>query len=197
MTTRPPTAMYHMLMCQSPLDVEPALLSYDPDELPDGRLRTWKTGKRFASPPPQPVKVWIDEGESGWLKEYNDATVALMSRRLAQALVQAGVSNIEFYEAVVEDFETGEVHRDHLAFNLIGVVAAADLGRSVYQALDGPVISVDFDSLALDEAKAQGALMFRLAEAVTGVVVHDRVKQAIEAAGIDTLTFLPPEQWVG
>jgi hypothetical protein len=39
--------------------------------------------------------------------------------------------------------------------------------------------------------------MFRLAESVNGIVVHESVKKAIEAAEIDTLTFIPPEEWVG
>ena len=38
--------------------------------------------------------------------------------------------------------------------------------------------------------------MFRLAESVMGIVVHESVKQAIEAAGIDTLTFVDPAEWI-
>ncbi len=188
--------MYHMLICQAPFGVQPALLDYIPDDMGGGVLRSWKTGKRFAAPPALPVKVTIDEGESGLLKEFNDATIALMSRRLADAIKAAGVSNVEFYDAEVQDFDTGETHATHQAFNIIGVLAVADLSRSTYQALDGPLITVDFDGVAIDADKARGALLFRLAESVNGVVVHDRVKQAIEAAGINTLTFLPPEQWV-
>jgi hypothetical protein len=35
--------------------------------------------------------------------------------------------------------------------------------------------------------------MFRLAEAVNVILVHEKVKTAIEAAGIDTMTFMLPE----
>jgi len=51
--------------------------------------------------------------------------------------------------------------------------------------------------LVIDEAKTRGALLFRLAESVNGIVVHETIKNAIEATGIDTLTFMPPEEWVG
>lgn len=189
--------MYHMLMCQSPDGVEMAGLDYTPDDVGDGRLRLWKLGRRFATPPPQPIQVFIDVGESGPLKEFYDTTIALMSRRLAAALAAAGIANIDYYDAVVQDLETGRIHTSHVAFNIVGTVAAADLSRSRFQAPDGPLISVDFDGLAIDPAKAGGALLFRLAECVSGVVVHDQVKAAIEAAGIDTLTFLPPGEWVG
>jgi len=57
--------------------------------------------------------------------------------------------------------------------------------------------AMNINSLTIDESKTRGALMFRLAEAVNGIVVHKSVKNAIEAAGVDTLTFIPPEEWVG
>lgn len=189
--------MYFMIRCLSPLDSEPALLNYDPDRLPDGLLRGWKSGKRFAVPPETPIIIQIDEGESGVLLEFYNATIALMSRRLATVLTEAGISNIDFYETEIHDLETREIHRDHLAFNVVGTIAAADLSQSQYSAPDGAMISVDFDSVVIDPQKARGALLFRLAESVNGIVVHESVKNAIEVAGIDTLTFIPPEEWVG
>ena len=190
-------SMYCMLMCQTPLGAESALTSYDPDRMPTGFRRNWITGKRFATVPAEPIRVEVEEGESGLLLELITGAIPLMTRRLANALTGAGIGNIDFFEAEIHDLETEVVHRSHLAFNLIGDVAAADLGKSVFQAHDGPMISVDFDSLAIDESKTRGALMFRLAESVNGIVVHDSIKNAVEAAGIDTLRFLPPPQWVG
>jgi len=32
---------------------------------------------------------------------------------------------------------------------------------------------------------------------VNAVIVHESVKDIIEAAGIDTLTFIEPEDWAG
>jgi hypothetical protein len=186
-----------MIRCQSPFDYEPAILSYTPDRMPDDKLRGWMSGKRFITPPVEPIKIEIEQGESGMILEYYNVMIAIMSRRLAKALADAGISNIDFYETEIYDHETRETYHDHLAFNLIGTIAAADLSKSIYEAPDGPVISVDFDSVSIDEKKTRGALMFRLAEAVNGVVVHESIKNAIEAAGIDTLTFFRPEEWVG
>jgi hypothetical protein len=38
--------------------------------------------------------------------------------------------------------------------------------------------------------------MFRLAENCMTVVVHERIKDAIVAAGINTFAFVAPEDWV-
>jgi hypothetical protein len=59
------------------------------------------------------------------------------------------------------------------------------------------MISMDFNSLAIDEAAAGGALLFRLAESVNAIVVHERVRRHLEASGITTLTFIEPEDWAG
>jgi hypothetical protein len=186
-------AAYFMLECFSPDEADHAQFSYEPDD----DDRSWTTGRKFASDPPLPVPVSIEPGEGGVLPELTDVPLPLMSRRLADCLTAAGVANIDYYPVEVVDVESGRKITDLVSFNLIGLVAAADLAASGAVAPDGPLISVDFDGVVLDPLKARGAQMFRLAEAVSAIVVHERIKQVIEAAGIDTLTFVPPEEWVG
>lgn len=196
-----PTPMYYIIACHLPMDIDmdidKALLSYSPDELKNGYLRLWNNGKRFDQSPEEPIHIEIEEELSGYLVEFYDGVIPVMSKRLAHALTNAGISNLDFYRSEIYDLATGKVYTDYLAYNLIGTVSAADLSKSEYQAPDGPLISVDFDSVVIDEKKTRGALMFRLAESVNGIVIHESVKKAIEAAGIDTLTFIPPEEWVG
>ena len=55
----------------------------------------------------------------------------------------------------------------------------------------------DGDSLVIDDRKAHGALMFRLAENVSGIVVHESVRVAVHEAGIEHLDFVPTRQWFG
>lgn len=185
--------MFFMLECFSPDEADHAQFT----SLPEDDDLSWLSGRRFAEPPLPPVRLTIEFGEGGLLPEFTDVPLPLMSRRLATALENAGVTNIDYYETEIHDLQTDEVHHDLLAFNLIGAISAADLANSQYSAPDGPLISVDFDSLVIDEGKTRGALMFRLAESVNAIVVHESVKNVIEAAGIDTLTFIPPEEWVG
>ena len=77
------------------------------------------------------------------------------------------------------------------------LLAAADLAKSNYLAYEAANRDLDFNSLSIDQAKTRSALMFRLAEASNGIVVHESVKRHVESSGIDTLTFLPPENWAG
>ena len=51
--------------------------------------------------------------------------------------------------------------------------------------------------LVIDESRTHGELMFRLAESVTGVVVHEKVKSHLEEAGFDDLTSVDPAEWIG
>jgi len=188
-----PSAAYFMLACHSPEEGDHAQYSYEPDD----EERSWIIGQPFDVPPPVPVPVTVEPGEEGLQPELTDVPVPLMSRRLAECLTAAGVSNIDFYPARVTEQASGRSHDGLLAFNLIGLVAAADLSRSTFSAPDGPLLSVDFDGLAIDPAKAGAADMFRLAESVNGIVVSRRVRQAILDAGITTLEFILPEDWVG
>lgn len=185
--------MYFVLSCMSPLHAHKALITYEPDD----PWRNWQMGRRFTADPPVPVSATIEPGESGEMVEMWDGPLPLMTRRLAQALRRAGVDNLDLYEAEILDVESGTLHRGYVAFNVIGAVAAADLAKSDYRAEGGPLISVDFDSLYVDERKARGALLFRLAESINAILVHESVKSSIEAEGIDTLTFSGPAQWFG
>lgn len=187
------SAAYFMLACYSPDEGDHAQYTYEPDD----EERSWIIGLPFEQPPPVPVPVSIEHGEEGLQPELTDVPLPLMSRRLAECLTAAGVSNIDFYPARVTEQASGRCHDGLLAFNLIGLVAAADLSRSTFSASDGPLLSVDFDGLAIDPAKVGAADMFRLAESVNGIVVSRRVRQAILDAGITTLEFILPEDWVG
>ncbi len=185
--------MYYMLECLSPRDGYIAAIEHHDDD----PMRCWICGERFAVPPAVPLRPRLRMRNESVLAELWKAPLPLMTTRLHDALLGSGVTNLDTYPAVLLDPANGREYANYVAFNLIGVVAAADLGNSVYAAPDGPVIGVDFDSLVIDEAKARGALMFRLAEAVNGIVVHASVKQRLESAGINTLTFIAPDQWAG
>lgn len=187
------SAAYYLLACYSPEEGDHAQYSYEPDD----EERGWIIGQPFEAPPPVPVPVSVEPGEEGLTPELTDVPLPLMSRRLAACLSAAGVANIDFYPARVTEQASGRSHEELLAFNLIGLVAAADLSRSTFSAPDGPLLSVDFDGLAIDPRKVGAADMFRLAESVNGIVVSRRIRQAILDAGITTLEFILPEDWVG
>lgn len=183
--------MYYMLECLDPADGFMALLDYRSDD----PRRSWTRGKPFKNLPSLPVKASLKMRENSKLIEMWAWPVPLMTKRLHDVLLKAGVANLEVFPAELEDPASGAVRSNYVAFNIVGVIAAANLAESNYDAPDAPLVSVDFDSLSIDSEKANSALMFRLAESTNGIVVHESVKAAIEAAGIDTLNFVRPEDW--
>jgi len=186
--------MYYMLHCFSPKDADNAMLTYTPDD----PLRSWAEGARFDDSPPEPVRAEVKKGYGGNMAEFWDDPVPLMTKRLHAALRAAGVANLDTYEAIIYDPATKKTYDNYVAFNLIGTVSAADLKASRYDAtVPERMISMDFDSVVIDPKATRDALMFRLAESVNAIVVHEKVKQHLEANGIDTLTFIVPEDWAG
>jgi hypothetical protein len=180
--------MYYMMLCLSPSNANHAMLGY----IKDDRARSWHSGTRFTVPPPEPIQVEVDPDMPGIIPEFTDQPLPLMSQRLLAALQSAGVTNLDNYRAVITDPTTNRVYDDHVAVNIIGKVAAADKGKSGYD----PEIPW-FDKVVLDKLAPRGALMFRLAESVNAILVHESVKKRVESSGIDTLTWVPPEQWAG
>ncbi|XXT19894.1 hypothetical protein WME94_57700 [Sorangium sp. So ce429] len=186
--------MYWIMLCPSPVHGDHALLEHEPDD----PFRSWMSGARFEDPPPEPIVATVMPGYSGVMAELWQVPVPLMTERLLAVLRRAGVDNLDTYHAEVHDTETKEVRTDYVAFNVIGLVMAADLNRALFD-VDQPdrKISMFFDALAIDDTAAMSLLMFRLGEAVNTLVVHERVKQAVEAAGLNTIRFLTPEDWAG
>ena len=170
------------------------LLTY----VPDDPRRLWDTGVKFSSDPNArphkrepvpPIKMTINGGDEGAMKDLWEAPATVMSKRLGEALRSAGVANIDEYEAVIEETNSGETHSDYVAFNLVGLVAATDHANSEY---DAEIRW--FDKLALEESAPREALMFRLKDATYNIVVHERVKKHLEDAGFDSLEFIDPEE---
>jgi hypothetical protein len=170
------------------------MLRYSPD-IP---FRRWASGARFKAPPSEPVVATIKEGYAGIMAEFWTNPVPVMTKRLLRALEQGGVTNLDTYRAEIHDPASGAIYHDHVAFNIIGVVSAADLKNSQFDPTqEDRKISMLFDAVAIDAGKAHDLLLFRLAESVNAIMVHQKVRQHIEASGIDTLTFVEPEDWAG
>ncbi|WP_437498721.1 hypothetical protein [Sorangium sp. So ce1099] len=188
---------YYMLECYaSPEQWEYTSVDGPPPSV-EG-VESWLSGRPFGVKVREPIELSWDPDTRGPRKYLYDAGIPLYHRAVCAALSDAGVDNLQTYRTSIVDPRSGEICRDYLAVNVVGLVAAADLGKSVYQAhSDPPLIDSDFDSLVIDPARASGLLMFRLAECVSGVVVHRRVKEALEARGGFGLTFVPPQAWIG
>lgn len=160
----------------------------------------WRYGQRFSVSVPEPLeyelkRIDTDASDHGpEMPEMLKANTLLFRDDLISALHECGVDNVDYYETKVKDPESGVVHTNYKAANIIGLVAAADMAKSDATVHPGgPVLDVDFDRLAIDESKVGGLLMFRLAESSTTVLVHERVKTYLVKKGFNNLTFYDPD----
>jgi len=103
---------------------------------------------------------------------------------LIQALRDCGVYNFDLYNVAIHDPDDGTIHTNYKAVNVLGLVAAADMEKSVATVHDGiPLIDVDFDELVIDEKKTRGIKMFRLAESSNAILVHETLRDCLLEKG--------------
>jgi hypothetical protein len=186
---------YYVLECFTPLDADPADLAELPEV--DG-VDSWMDGALITVPVPEPLEFALDPDEPGPLKEMYNLELLVMSERLVESLRKAGVDNLQVYRATIHDPANGSRRHDYRVVNIVGCVAAADMNRSLWSSPTGsPMVDVDFDRLVVDAGRAGELLLFRLAECVSAIVVHARVREALLAEGFASLTFMNPLDYVG
>jgi len=162
-------------------------------------LGGWRLGIVISDLSPQPLRYTLNVDYEGDTKAmYQAEAVPLMRDDVIAALTKAGVDNVQYFDAVVVNPKTGDEYRNYKAFNIVGLVAAADMQQSrVMEGSTSTMGDVDFDELFIDETKARGHLFFRLAECISAIVVDEPVRGAIEAAEIPGFVFYGPGEWSG
>lgn len=116
-------------------------------------------------------------------------TIPIFSTRLIEVLKSVGVKNMDLYQVALNHPRLGKTYTDYRAVNIIGRIACADLKQSQYLPGHEPPL-MKFDKLVLDETKTMGVPMFRLAESTMWLLVSEKVKQALETAGLRGVRFL-------
>ncbi len=188
-----PTPQYFVMVCEGKYPVRP--IGTGPVE------GGWRMGERITQPISQPVVFTLHPDYPGHLKAmYQEKAVPVMRNDLVRALTQAGVQNIQYFDAVIRDPHSSQEYADYKAFNIVGAVACADLVKSkLMGTADFRMGDTDFDSLVIDESRAQasGLLLFRLREKLSAIVVHQRVKKAVESGRFEGFIFYGPGDWSG
>src|SRR5205807_6766031 len=110
--------------------------------------QSWFSGQRFTGEPEEPVVVEIRAGyEKRRLKEFFPAQM-LMRDDLVETIRKASVDNIDVYDAVIRDMKSKRDYMNFKAVNVIGVVSAADLKGTVFNAANpSRLVDADVDSL--------------------------------------------------
>ncbi len=157
----------------------------------------WYAGARFSRAIPQPFRCELDPDVPGELPWLFKGPVPLMHEKMIEALRDAGVDNLDCYDALIVDPEDGSEWTEYKAVNVIGQISAVDLGKSRFDP-EQPhrLIAMSFDAVEIDPSRVRGPLLFRLAESVTGIVVHETVRSRLTERGIEPLGYIEPEDWI-
>lgn len=159
----------------------------------------WRGGERITDPVPQPLVYTLSNSYEGHPQPmYYAEAIPVVRDDVVAVLDAAGVDNIQYFDAVLRDTAAGRDYTDYKAYNIVGLLSCADMDASTMMGTsDSSHLDADFDRLVLDESRVGGALLFRMAENVSAIVVHESVKAAIEASGIPGFVFCGPGEWSG
>lgn len=169
------------------------MLLYD---LPDPNATDgWLSGRRFERPPTGAVECWIVDGSEQATPLPFYSFPPLMRNDVLEALTAAGVDNLDVYDAVIKS-ETGVEISGYKAYNLLGLVRAAGPSTKFNPDNESRLIDASIDELEVAPERARGLLMFRMAESVGVILVHERIKAALEKHAFHGMEFYEPSQAV-
>ena len=130
------------------------------------------------------------------LPSYMYDAYPLFRDDLVAALRECGIDNLQVFDAVVHDPESGKNILNYKAVNIVGLVSAANMEKSDATVHQEPaLIDVEFDKLVIDPNTAKNLLIFRLAEATGTIIVHKRLRDCLVNKGFDKdLEFYEPDE---
>ncbi len=141
----------------------------------------WLSGETMEEPEERlRVEFWENGGDG--LAEILLDSIPLFSKDLVDALKSAGVENLQTYPVTAVLKDGTSVAKEYLATNILGNVKCLDLDKSQDK-------ETARRKLIIDEKKANGKYLFRLAESVSSIIVHKSVKQALETQNFPYLAF--------
>jgi hypothetical protein len=120
-------------------------------------------------------------------RDFLDSEFPIMSKRFLELFQGAGVDNLQTFPIIIKSEGDGTIWKDYFGVNVLGVIACADLSKSTYDEImpDHYI----FDELAIDAKKAKGALLFRLQEDSTSIIMDGSVgKYIMSKDPDDTMT---------
>lgn len=148
----------------------------------------FRSGAAISAPVQGPLIYESSYTSSDQLQHFESELAPLMSERLVDALLSAGVSNLQLFPAQVSNKSANKTWLGFHTVNIIGVISCAS-PRSVSTIIavrpDGVTPLAIFDRLLINVARTGGADMFRLAESPGTILVSNRV--------IDRLRLSAPE----
>ena len=111
--------------------------------------------------------------------DFHELIIPVMSKRFVNALNEIGVDNIQTFPAVLVHEETGLKWSEYFAVNIVGKLACANLDKTTYGTIGAGVI--DIENLILDYEKTKSAILFRLAEDPTIIIINEKIFNKLDS----------------
>ena len=151
----------------------------------------WYKADRFEVAPEQPIELLMDPQSGPVMPDFFDGPVPIFSRKLYQVFQEAGVNNLDAYDAIMIDPDTGQRWPNYYAVNVVGKIECAAMDSSSYKDPTGSgLVTVFFDELVINEKLTGEALCFRLAENLGTLVVHEKVVRHVQNKKCRPIRFL-------
>ncbi|WP_426580317.1 imm11 family protein [Leptospira interrogans serovar Szwajizak] len=117
----------------------------------------------------------------------------LMSLKLLETLINIDIKNLQLFDCQVTFEPTGQ-ELPYKLVNIVGVAKALDLQKSNCTIDENGFVET-FTTLRLNESAIKDLDLFRLFERLPLIIISDRVKQAIEQAGITGVRIINDTEW--
>jgi hypothetical protein len=128
--------------------------------------------------------VYTTNGKAGdEIRDFLDAGYPLMSKRFVELLQAAGVDNLQLFPAIIKSEIDGSIWEDYYVVNVLSLIACADMNNSDYDEIMSG--HYRFRELAIHPEKANHALLFRLQEDATILIIQKSVGQFIRSQDPD------------
>lgn len=136
-------------------------------------------GKMITAAIDNPLVFTTNAKAGGAMVDFKDSSFPIMSKRFLEIMQASGVNNLQTFPLIIKSEEDGAIWDDYFVVNVLGMSACADLSRSTYHKIMPGFYS--FNELAIHAEKAQDALLFRLQEDPTTIIMHRSVGQYIKS----------------
>jgi hypothetical protein len=165
------------------------------DQEPDIEDGIFLTGRRFRTKLRMPLAFQVSHSADDPPKHFLEQTIPVWSTMLHQAILGAGIRNLDAYEAVLQNRKARKNWHSYLAINIIGMAACADMRKSefdVIATLPSGVKYAKFDKLVIKASLIPKLHLFRLAQDPGCVIASERFVEALDESppeagwGIDT-----------
>jgi len=166
---------------------------------PDGtNSGMFDEGARIDQPVQEPVQLHLDP--ITYVDYVNMPVLGevplVMTDALLKDLRDFGVDNIDAYNCVVNDTETGEQFTNYKLCNVIGLIDVFDMAASELHEDSPPEVAYLFNEIVIDESKAKGHHLFRPYGRMSELLVSEALKKHLERdAKYPHLQFIAPEDF--